>query len=251
MEQELTYAERPLIHKSLPNLRSEISRLERRLLEMPTEGFQTQRSGGTEFDGRQKGNTGPKAGRGQTGPGHRSAATSLQSPSGGTNSCRGHYCCSCQSRTNPTTGHKRRTAGYAGGTENQDAPLRPMPDAKLQAPAFVPAQALSGLFQFLQIAGLDARQIASVRQILGSTMPPNPPAPPAAGSGSTHEPRTRPGAGTVPPAQAQAPLQRRQCELCLPGAAAHGQVPRPHGQTKPKPNGTFTQGVAMSRELVT
>ena len=55
------------------------------------------------------------------------------------------------------------------------------PPGELKPPslATVPPQALSGLFQFLQLAGLNAQQLANVGHILGATMPPLPAGAPA------------------------------------------------------------------------
>ena len=179
MEQDPPAPERPLLNVPLATLRAEIARLEKHLLDMPSEGFQGLRD--------------------QTELSLMAAKKELQArkPKGATLD---------QAIARQRQANKARTVAESHVQDLKDSLSRaetalsqaieqehqanqevqrvrslisehdPGSEIRMPTPCNVSSAVLVGLYQFLQTAGLDYQQMAQVATVLGATAPPTPPA---------------------------------------------------------------------------
>ena len=210
--------DRPLLNVPLAALKAEISRLEKHLLDMPSEGFQglhdqtevSLMAAKREMQARKpEGATLDQAiaRQRQTNKAHtvaeahvRDLKESLQRAEAALQQA--------VEQENQATQEVQRVRSLISERENGS-------EIRMPTPTTVPSTVLAGLYQYLQTTGLDYQQMAQVATLLGAAVPPTPPPPVPANGASPLQPNTEAPANltTAQPRQGRSPAPKRK----LPG----------------------------------
>ena len=179
MEQETVAPDRPLINVSITNLKAEIGRLEKHLLDMPAEGFQSLRdqaeislmAAKRELQARKpEGATLDQAiaHQRQASKARTLAEAHVQDMKDGLSRAEVALQQAVEAETQATQEVQR--------VRSLISKHEPGSEVRMSAPPTVPSNVLVGLYQFLQTTGLSYTQLAQVGTLLGATVPPTPPA---------------------------------------------------------------------------